>query len=77
MLRNFADVLQAVKELPPRKVAVAVAQDDAVLEAIQGAREQGIADFILVGDKEKILALASTANINLEGLEIVHQPADL
>lgn len=76
MLRNFADVLQAVKELPPRKVAVAVAQDDAVLEAIQGAREQGIADFILVGDKEKILALASTANINLEGLEIVHQPDD-
>ena len=76
MLRNFADVLQAVKELPPRKVAVAVAQDDAVLEAVQGAREQGIADFILVGDKEKILALASTMNINLEGLEIVHQPDD-
>lgn len=73
MLRCFADILQAVKELPPRKVAVAAAHDEAVLEAVQGAKDQGLAEFILVGDKEKIQVLSESLKISLDGLEIIHQ----
>ena len=73
MIRNFADLRHAVKGLPPRRAAVAVAQDDAVLTAVQAAKEQGLADFILVGDKEKIASLADSLQIDISGLAIIHQ----
>ena len=73
MIRNFADLRNAVKGLPPRRAAVAVAQDDAVLTAVQAAKEQGLADFILVGDKDKIASLADSLQIDISSLAIVHQ----
>jgi phosphate butyryltransferase len=76
MIRSFDAVLAAVRGLPPRRVAVAVAQDDAVLEAVQGAKEQGIADFILVGDAAKITRMAEELAISLAGLEIINEPDD-
>lgn len=76
MVKNFTDVLNAVKGMPVRKVAVAVAQDDAVLEAVKGAKDQGIADFILVGDQDKIARVAAKNGVALDGLEIIHQPDD-
>ncbi|SDF19826.1 phosphate butyryltransferase [Sporolituus thermophilus] len=76
MLKSFADVLAAVKGLPPRRVAVAAAQDDAVLEAVRGAKEQGIADFILVGDRDKIERTAAKVSVSLEGLTIIHEADD-
>ena len=51
MSKNFDDLLSRVKECKRKKVSVAVAQDEPVLEAIKAAKEQGIADAILVGDK--------------------------
>ncbi|VBB06260.1 phosphate acetyl/butaryl transferase [Lucifera butyrica] len=76
MLRNFAAVLDAVRGMPPRRVAVAVAQDDAVLEAIKAAQEEKIADFVLIGDRVKIEKAAAGLNIDLRGLEIVNEPDD-
>ena len=76
MIRSFSEILDAVKGLQAQRVAVAVAQDDAVLEAVRSAKEQGIADFVLVGDTKKIHEVASNLGISLEGLEIVHEPDD-
>ena len=36
------------------EVAVACAQDDAVLEAVKAAKERHIADAILVGDEARL-----------------------
>jgi phosphate butyryltransferase len=76
MITNFAQVLEAVKGTIPQRVAVAVAQDDAVLEAVRSAKEQGIADFILVGDAKKIEDVAAKLGVSLAGLEIIHEPDD-
>lgn len=76
MIKNFSEVLDAVKGVAPQRVAVAVAQDDAVLEAVRSAKEQGIADFILVGDTKKIHEVAAKLDVSLDGLEIVHEPDD-
>lgn len=46
-----------------KKVAVAVAQDSAVLEAVKVAKERRIADAILVGDEAKIREIAASLNI--------------
>jgi phosphate butyryltransferase len=76
VLKNFTDVLDAVRGMPPKKVVVAVAQDEAVLEAVKGAKEQGLAEFMLVGDVSKIQAIAAQLGIDLDGLEVIHEPDD-
>lgn len=76
MLTNFAQVLAAVRGLPPRKVAVAAAQDDAVLQAAAEARAQGIADFILVGDEGRLERAAAAAGVDLTGFTVVTEPDD-
>ena len=46
---NFEDLIAKVKTCGKQKLAVAAAEDDAVLEAVDAAHKQGIADAILVG----------------------------
>lgn len=74
MIKNFQDVLQKVKQQKTKKVAVAVAQDRYVLEAIKDADEQGIAQAILVGDKVKIDAIAAELYMDLTRFELVDEP---
>ena len=60
MSKSFEELLLKVKECRKKKVAVAVAQDEPVLEAIREAKERGIADAILVGDEAKIKEIADS-----------------
>lgn len=53
MSKNFDDLLAQVAKCSKKTLAVACAQDDAVLEAVKAAKDRGIADAILVGDEEK------------------------
>ncbi len=73
MSKKFDDLLQKVSQCSKKKVAVAVAQDDAVLEAVKAAKERGIADAILVGDENKIRAIADEMGMDLAGFEIIHE----
>ena len=54
MSKTFADLIAKVNECGTKKVAVAVAQDSAVLEAVKVAKERRIADAILVGDVKSL-----------------------
>lgn len=73
MISSFDEVLVKVKERPIKKVAVAVAQDEPVLEAIRDAMAEGIAQAVLVGDKEKIEEAACKVNMSLDGVEIINE----
>ena len=72
MSRNFDDLLKKVNDCSTKKVAVAVAQDEPVLEAVKAAKEKGIADAILVGDESKIREIAEKINMDLTQFEIVN-----
>ncbi|MBR6327033.1 MAG: phosphate butyryltransferase [Lachnospiraceae bacterium] len=74
MKRSFDDVIAKVKEVGKKTVAVSVAQDEAVLEAVKAAKEQGIADAILVGDEAKIREIAAQISMDLTGYEIIDEP---
>ncbi|MDD2972668.1 MAG: phosphate butyryltransferase [Lachnospiraceae bacterium] len=74
MSKSFDDLIAKVSECEMKKVAVAVAQDDAVLEAVKAAKDRGIADAILVGDKGKIQEVAKGIGMDLAGYEIVDEP---
>lgn len=70
MTKNFDDILNMVKSCSKKKVAVAVAQDENVLEAVKEAKERGIADSILVGDIDEIKPIADKIGMNLDDYEI-------
>lgn len=73
MIKSFDEVLLKVKSQQIKKVAVAVAQDEPVLEAIRDAKENGIAEAILVGDKEKIEQIAEKLEMNIADYEIIDE----
>ena len=75
-MSSFDKLLAKVSECSPKKVAVAVAQDEPVLEAVREAKERKIADAILVGDKDKIAEVASKIGMNLDDYEVIHEPDD-
>lgn len=71
MSKNFDDLLSILKGVETKKVAVAVAQDEPVLEAIKEATEKGIAQAILVGDKQQIQEIAKKIDLDLSDYEIM------
>lgn len=56
-----------------RKVAVMCADDEEVLAAVGEAKEQNVADVILVGNKENILKVSYAHKISIEGMEIIDE----
>jgi phosphate butyryltransferase len=74
---NFADIVDAVKGGKPKALAVAVAQDDVVLEAVTRAKQEGLAKPILIGDEKEIIAIANEAKLDIAGISIVDEPDQL
>lgn len=77
MSKTFEDLISRVSEFDMKTVSVAVAQDSAVLEAVKAAKERGIADAILVGDENKIKAVADEIGMDLNGFKIIHVADDI
>lgn len=73
MSKNFDDLFSKLKVAQIKKLSVAVAQDEPVLEAVKAAKDRGIANAILVGDKSKIEEVASKINMDLTDFEIIHE----
>ena len=79
-LRSLTALLDYAKrigaEKGPRKVAIALAEDAGVLEAIEAARKEGFAFGILVGNGDKITTLARAAGYEIPAAQIIHEPDD-
>ena len=74
MKKGFDEIISKVNECEMKKVAVSVAQDSAVLEAVREAKKQGIADAVLVGDEAKIREVAASIGMNVDEFQIVDEP---
>ena len=74
MKQGFDEVVAKVLKCGKKTVAVSVAQDSAVLEAVKEAKEKNIADAILVGDEAKIREVADSIGMDLAGYEIIDEP---
>ena len=77
MSKTFEDLVAKVSQLDMKKVSVAVAQDSAVLEAVRAAKDRNIADAILVGDRDKIEAVAKEDKVDISDFEIVDIKDDI
>jgi phosphate butyryltransferase len=69
-MKSLNDILDLAKKIGPKKVAVALAEDEEVLLALEQARKEGIVEGILVGTEGKIEALAQKNKIDLQKFEI-------
>lgn len=71
MIKSFDEILKVAKERGPKTIAVAVAQDVEVLSAVNGAKEMGIAEAILVGDKDEIAGAAKECGVDINKFEVL------
>ena len=73
MAKNFKELTANLSSIKRKKVAVAVAQDQAVLEAIKAAKERDIADAILVGDEDEIRKIGGELGMNMDDYTIIDE----
>lgn len=73
ILKSLDVFVEIAKSKGKKRIAVAAAADVPVLEAVKQARDLGIADAILVGEKSKIEAIAADINYDLNGVTIIDE----
>ncbi|MCG9968015.1 phosphate butyryltransferase [Pelotomaculum terephthalicicum JT] len=73
-MKSFADIVEEAKKCPPKKVAIAVAQDGEVIEAARECQENGIANAVLVGDADEIARISSERGIDISNFEVINEP---
>ena len=64
--------MSQVKSLPKKRVAVAAAADEKIIKLAKAMDEAGIADYLLVGDKDEIRSLANENGITIKPDQVVH-----
>lgn len=66
------ELLDMAKSGGKRRLAIAAAEDEDVLEAASISVKEGIADVILLGDQGRIWEIAKAKGLDLEGCEVVN-----
>ena len=74
MLKTFDEILNKAKDYGPKKMAVASAEAEDVLKAVEAARKERLTDSILVGDKKEIIQITNKIGINPANYEIIDKP---
>ncbi len=75
-MKNFDEMMELVEPQPLRKVAVAVGQDAAVIQAAAEAIERNVAETVLVGDGDRIRQIAESVGVDLAAsrIAVVDEP---
>jgi len=74
VIKNFGELLEAAKKQKKMKIVVAAAQDEDVIKAVSQAKEMGLAEPVLVGDKGKIKEIMENLKICSSEYEIIDEP---
>ena len=69
---HFDRLIARARALEPLRLSVACPENDVSLAGAMEAKEAGLAEPILVGDRAKIEAAAEALGVSLDGYEIVH-----
>lgn len=71
MFKTLESIIEGARTKGPKAMAVAVAQDEGVLKAVNRAYKYGIANSILVGEKKSIKEIAIKAGVDISNFEII------
>lgn len=71
MIKSLHELVGKVQVKSPKKIAIAAAEDQDVMDIIKKANVKRMADFILVGNAEKIGRMLSENGISVSSVEII------
>lgn len=71
MLKTFDEVIERACNYGPKKISVAVSQAEDVMDAVEQARQKGLVNGILVGDKNETISICRKLKINPNNYEII------
>ncbi len=71
MITNFDQVRAKIKDYPVKRIAVASGTDVNTLTSVCRARDENIAEAVVVGDETKIRASAEEGGLDLKGIEVI------
>jgi phosphate butyryltransferase len=74
MVKDFNELLKAAASAGPKRIAVAAANDAQTITACVDARKRGVADSILVGDREWISLILEKIGADPANFEVRHEP---
>ncbi len=76
-MKKFEEIIEYARERAgaegPKKIAVAVAQDEDVLKAVKEAVNENICVPVLVGDREKITDICGEIQFDISDIEIIDE----
>jgi phosphate butyryltransferase len=74
-IRSLKDILAlAKKRAGNKRLALAGADQEEGLKCVKDARQHGLIQPILIGDRQRITKVCRSLGIPLAGMEIVHEP---
>lgn len=74
-IRNAEQLIQSARSFSGNNtVAVAMANDASVLQAVHQATEEGIVNAVLIGDRSEMLRIAEEGKFSLNGNHIEDVP---
>ncbi len=76
MLKTYDEIVERACQLGPKTIAVAKPDSIDVMFALEQARQKGMINSILVGDKEKIINIGRKLNIDLLKYEVIDTAND-
>lgn len=72
MIKSFDELIAAVQEKPKKKIAIVSPEGTTVMKLVKQALEAKLAEFILVGDEEKIKTLSAEAGFDPNLINIIN-----
>jgi phosphate butyryltransferase len=73
VLKSLNSFIEIAKQKPKKKIVIAAAEDQPVLEAVRDAQKEGIADPIFVGNKKKIVEIAKKISFDISIIELIDE----
>lgn len=73
MIKHLNELVEKAKEKRTRKISVAAAGDQDVLEAIRNASKENIIEPILVGEKRKIIEISKKIKFDVSKIRIIDE----
>ena len=74
MIKNFDDLLEKVRQSPVQKIAIPIPEDAGIMELVKMSMEQGLAEFILLGNAAEIKEHLDQQGLDPARFEIHDKP---
>ena len=72
-IRSFDDLIESARTMGPKRVALVAADQMEALQAASRAYAEGLAQFVLIGDAERIESLLAEEKLDLGSPEIIRE----